>query len=205
MGCWWLSSGTADPVGVDADGSICHGTILRGVDDDMCVPLLIRPTVAVHKSWLAALEEPGYEPAWAEYLDAERLRDEYAFAAYVASQLAEADEDAPRPTGWVPSTYLWFVEGDEFVGRLSIRHRLTPWLRDYGGHVGYDVRPSARGRGHATAMLQQALPWCLDLGIDPVLVTCDVDNVASRRVIEKAGGQFEDRRDGKLRFWVPAG
>jgi predicted acetyltransferase len=54
-------------------------------------------------------------------------------------------------------------------------------------------------------MLQQALPWCLDLGIDPVLVTCDVDNVASRRVIEKAGGQFEDRRDGKLRFWVPAG
>jgi len=205
MGCWWLSSGTADPVGVDADGSICHGTILRGVDDDMCVPLLIRPTVAVHKSWLAALEEPGYEPAWAEYLDAERLRDESAFAAYVASQLAEADEDAPRPTGWVPSTYLWFVEGDEFVGRLSIRHRLTPWLRDYGGHVGYDVRPSARGRGHATAMLQQALPWCLDLGIDPVLVTCDVDNVASRRVIEKAGGQFEDRRDGKLRFWVPAG
>lgn len=176
-----------------------------GVGDDRCVPQLIRPTVAVHKSWLAALEEPGYEPAWGEYLDAERLRDESAFAAYVASQLAEADEDAPRPTGWVPSTYLWFVEGDEFVGRLSIRHRLTPWLRDYGGHVGYDVRPSARRRGHATAMLQQALPWCRDLGIDPVLVTCDVDNVASRRVIEKAGGQFEDRRDGKLRFWVPAG
>jgi predicted acetyltransferase len=82
---------------------------------------------------------------------------------------------------------------------------LTPWLRDYGGHVGYDVRPSARRRGHATAMLRRALPWCRDLGIDPVLVTCDVDNVASRRVIEKAGGQFEDRRDGKLRFWVHAG
>jgi predicted acetyltransferase len=166
---------------------------------------LIRPTVAVHKSWLAALDEPRYQPAWAEFLDVERLHDESAFAAYVASQVADAEQDAPRPVGWVPATILWFVESDEFLGRLSIRHQLTPWLRDYGGHVGYDVKPSARRRGHATTMLRQALPWCRELGIDPVLVTCDVDNVASRRVIEKAGGQFEDRRDGKLRFWVPAG
>jgi predicted acetyltransferase len=77
-------------------------------------------------------------------------------------------------------------------------------LRDYGGHIGYDVRPSARRRGHATAMLRQALPWCIELGIDPVLVTCDVDNVASRKVIENGGGMFEDQRDGKLRYWVPA-
>ncbi len=179
--------------------------IYANVGDDRCVaPHLTRPTIAVHKSWLAALEEPGYAPTWAEYLDLERLRDESAFAAYVATQLAEAEVDGRRPTGWVTATNLWYIDGDEFLGRLSIRHQLTPWLRDYGGHVGYDVKPSARRRGHATAMLQQALPWCRDLGIDPVLVTCDVDNVASRRVIEKAGGQFEDRRDGKLRFWVPA-
>jgi predicted acetyltransferase len=175
------------------------------IGDDRSVAHLTRPTVAVHKSWLAALDEPDYDPTWAEFLDVLRLRDEGAFAAYVAAQLADALEDAPRQSGWVPATHLWFVEGDEFLGRLSIRHRLTPWLRDYGGHVGYDVRPSERRRGHATAMLQQALPWCRELGLDPVLVTCDVDNIASRRVIENAGGQFDDRRDAKLRFWVPTG
>jgi predicted acetyltransferase len=95
------------------------------------------------------------------------------------------------------------VEGDEFLGRTSIRHRLTPALLEIGGHVGYDVRPSARRRGHATAMLQAALVVARDLGIDPALVTCDVDNVGSRTVIERNGGVLEDQRSGKLRFWVP--
>jgi len=96
------------------------------------------------------------------------------------------------------------VEGDEYLGRLAIRHRLTPHLLEYGGHIGYDIRPSARRRGHATAMLGASLPWARELGIDPVLVTCDNDNVGSRKVIEGNGGVLEDRRGVKLRFWVPA-
>jgi predicted acetyltransferase len=48
------------------------------------------------------------------------------------------------------------------------------------------------------------LPICAELGIDPVLVTCDVDNVGSRLAIERNGGVYEDTREGKLRFWVPA-
>jgi predicted acetyltransferase len=172
--------------------------------EDGPVPKLITPSTHVHRSWLEALAEPEYDPRWAEDLDLARLADPAAFENYVEAQRAQADEDAPRPRGWVPATYLWYVEGSEFLGRLSIRHRLSPWLRDYGGHIGYDVRPSARRRGHATAMLREALPWCVELGIDPVLVTCDVDNVASRKVIENGGGKFEDQRDGKLRYWVPA-
>ncbi len=53
-------------------------------------------------------------------------------------------------------------------------------------------------------MLRAALPIARALHIDPVLVTCDVDNVGSRIVIERNGGIFEDQRSGKLRFWVPA-
>ncbi len=164
---------------------------------------LCRPTTRVHRSWLAAVEEPGYGPTWAELLDLRRLAEPDVFAAYVAAQLAEADEAAPRSPRWVPATHLWYIDGTTFLGRLSIRHRLTPWLYDYGGHIGYDVRPSARRQGHATRMLQLSLPWCRSLGIDPVLVTCDVDNEPSRRVIEKAGGIFEDQRDMKLRYWIP--
>ena len=67
------------------------------------------------------------------------------------------------------------------------------------------MKPAARRRGHATAMLQAARPIARCLGIDPVLLTCDTDHVASRRVIESAGGRYEDTRRGKLRFWVPTG
>jgi predicted acetyltransferase len=104
----------------------------------------------------------------------------------------------------VPSTWLWIVdEADEVVGRVSIRHRLTDNLLQVGGHIGYAVIPSARRRGHATAALAQSLRIAAGLGIDPALVTCDDTNVASRRVIEKNGGQLEDVRMSKLRFWVP--
>jgi predicted acetyltransferase len=116
-----------------------------------------------------------------------------------------ATEEGAKPDGWVPATTYWWVDGTEYLGRLQIRHRLTPWLLGAGGHIGYDVRPSARRRGHATAMLANALPIAAGMGIDPVLITCDVDNVASRRVIEVNGGVYENERFGKLRFWVPTG
>jgi predicted acetyltransferase len=52
-------------------------------------------------------------------------------------------------------------------------------------------------------MLTQSLPIAARLGIDPALLTCDEDNEVSRRVILAAGGELEDERHGKLRFWVP--
>jgi predicted acetyltransferase len=127
---------------------------------------------------------------------------EEAFASFVAAVRAERLEETPRPEGFVPDTELWWLEGDELIGRIGIRHRLTPALLEMGGHIGYDVRPSARRRGHATAMLREALSVAHELGIDPVLITCDTDNVGSRTVIERNGGVFEDERGGKLRFWV---
>lgn len=125
-----------------------------------------------------------------------------AFAAYVHWLRTQSDEDTPRPDGYVPSTSLWWIDGTEYLGRLAIRHRLTPSLLEEGGHIGYDVRPSARRQGHATAMLAAALPVARGLGIEDALLTCDVENKWSRRVIEANGGVLEDERSGKLRFWV---
>ena len=105
----------------------------------------------------------------------------------------------------MPLTTLWWLDGDEYLGRLAIRHRLTPRLTDLGGHIGYDVRPSARRRGHATAMLAAALPLARALGIGPALVTCDESDMGSRLVIEANGGVLEDKRGTELRFWVPTG
>lgn len=137
------------------------------------------------------------------------IADDAAFAEFCrrlrgqAAEVAAAPEQKEhRPEGWVPDTILWWVDGTRWIGRLSIRHRLTPFLLEVGGHVGYVVRPRERGRGHATAMLVAALPVAAGLGLDRVLVTCDHDNHASRRVIEKAGGRLEDQRGVKLRYWV---
>lgn len=133
----------------------------------------------------------------------DELHDARQFSTYTERLRSLSDQGTVLPAGIVHSTHLWWVDGDEYIGRLSIRHSLTPWLLEFGGHIGYGVRPSARRRGHATAMLAAALPVAKRLGIDPVLVTCDDTNMASRRVIETNGGVLEDQRGAKLRYWLP--
>ncbi|TCC18166.1 GNAT family N-acetyltransferase [Kribbella speibonae] len=178
------------------------------------MPILVVPTTAVHRSFLAAWDELGpdherWMGARAHAAGAEedwtrnQAADPAEFARLVAEIRREAEPDTALAPGIVHQTVLWFVDGLEFLGRLSIRHDLTPALTEVGGHIGYCVRPSARRRGYATQMLTQSLPIAAALGIEPALVTCDLDNTGSRKVIEAAGGELEDERHGKLRFWVP--
>lgn len=177
------------------------------------MPQLSLPTVEVHRSFLAAMAEfrsEGRGGGADNSMVGRDLRerggrwsDPEVFRRYVAQVISDAREDTPRPAGYVPATTLWWVDGDEYLARISIRHRLTPPLLEWGGHIGYDVRPSARRRGYATQMLAAARPVAARLGIDPALITCDLDNVGSRKVIEANGGVLEDKRAGKLRFWMP--
>lgn len=170
------------------------------------MPQLSDPTVSVHESFVESVREfhtSGTEPPYVARLDADVLADPAEFAAYVHGLIAEKFEESPRPPGYVPGTTLWWIDGSRFLGRLAIRHWLTPALERKGGHIGYDVRPSARLQGHVTAMLRAALPLAGELGIDRALITCDVDNVGSRKVIERNGGEFVDEIDGIYRFWVP--
>jgi predicted acetyltransferase len=179
------------------------------------VPTLIAPRDGVRRSFAEAMDEFRAEgrgtgddrSAIGDFIRtrADGWSSDEAFSLFVASVRAEALEETPRPEGYVPATELWWVDGETFLGRITIRHRLTPQLLEMGGHIGYDIRPSARRRGHATEMLRQTLAIARRMGIDPALITCDVDNIGSRTVIERNGGVLEDERAGKLRFWVPTG
>jgi predicted acetyltransferase len=92
----------------------------------------------------------------------------------------------------VPSTFLFAFVDDRIVGRVAIRHSLNAFLERAGGHIGYVVVPEFRRRGYATTILRLGLQIARDeIGLQKVLITCDVDNVASMRTIERNGGVLE--------------
>jgi len=172
------------------------------------MPELVLPTTRVRESFLEAMDEFVAEGAEDSQTAAWIARhapgwtDPGVFAAFVEAVRADALEETPRPRAHVPCTTLWWVDGEEYLGRIAVRHRLNDFLLEVGGHIGYDVRPTRRRQGHATAMLLHALPWARGLGIDPALITCDADNLGSIGVIEAAGGVLEDVRGVKRRYWV---
>lgn len=99
---------------------------------------------------------------------------------------------------------------ERIVGRVSVRHELNDFLLEVGGHVGYGVLRQWRGRGIATALLRWGLQYLRDLQVERALVTCDDDNIASARTIERCGGVLEDVREvpggaAKRRYWIDLG
>jgi predicted acetyltransferase len=68
------------------------------------------------------------------------------------------------------------------------------------------VIPAERRKGYATEILRQGLAVARSLGAEHILLTCDVANVASARVIEACGGEFESVVEGdggpKHRYWI---
>lgn len=97
----------------------------------------------------------------------------------------------PVNQDWVQNS-TWFWESHrELQGVINLRHRLTPALKQEGGHIGYSVARSFRRQGVASAMLSAVLDHCRVLGIGQTLLTCRSDNIASIRTIEKHGGKLD--------------
>lgn len=166
---------------------------------------LIVPDVRLHASFLDSHREwAGATQDGAGIHEGDDVESPEGFAAFVDSIVAS--EHTPRRPGLVTDTYRWIVEDDRYLGSISFRHELTDYLLNFGGHIGYGVRPSARGRGLASWALAQTLQTARARGYDRVLVTCDDENPASARVIEKNGGALEDTRsDGRRllrRYWI---
>ena len=108
----------------------------------------------------------------------------------------------------IPQRHFWLIDDDEFIGILSLRRGPDEAFIRISGHIGYQVRPSKRRRGYGKELLRRGLQKAKELGITRVLLTCDEDNIASKKVIESNGGQFEKAIliDGgpikKLRYWI---
>lgn len=165
---------------------------------------LIRPDEAYFDSYRTAIEEYCVNEVTT-----------YAFLDMPVQELLKYVDDIETgnnlPDGWVTSTYLWLVDGDEFLGEVNIRHDVNESLLLCGGHIGYGVRCSRWNQGIGSEMLRLALEYAREkLLLKEVLITCNDDNFGSARVIENNGGVLRDKieniKNGKKvltrRYWI---
>jgi len=84
------------------------------------------------------------------------------------------------------STYFC-IEHEEIIGAIRFRHHTSDYIENVIGHVGYETKPTARGKGVARVMLSWVQSNILDFD---AIVTCEADNLASEKVIKRCGGIY---------------
>lgn len=167
---------------------------------------LQEPTIALEGEYLEMADEFRRAGDWTGWND-DIEKGTRNFEAFVG-ELQDYARGRNLPDGLVPCSVYWLARGKRLMGTASLRHRLTDSLLHEGGHIGYGIRPSERRKGYATQLLALMLEKARQRFIGRVLVTCDKDNVASARVIQKNGGHLEDervsRKTGKVkqRYWI---
>jgi len=98
----------------------------------------------------------------------------------------------PHEVHKVPTHHFRMVHATtgEEMGTIRLRIGSTPHIQRYAGHIGYAVHPPFRGHRYAARAVRLVLPLAHELGIDPLWITCDPENIASRRTLELAGAEF---------------
>ena len=169
--------------------------------------ILIRPTVEYAEQILECKKE--YLAANSSMDGSGPLRRIEDPEEYIKT-CAEYEDPERVPSHLVPATQFFFVRksDNKLLGMLQVRHRFNDFLEKYAGHIGYSVRPSERCKGYAKEMLRMALPYCREIGLDKVLITCIDGNIGSEKTILANGGVYEstvhepnDNVDLK-RFWI---
>ena len=128
--------------------------------------------------------------------------DNFVYEEWLEENI-QAEAGLNIPENWVPAIQLVsFDVAGQALGFLNLRLRLNDYLLENGGHIGYSIRPSERGKGYAKETLRQGLQVAKEKNIKKALVTCSVNNPASRAVILSNGGRIEDVRNGVERYWI---
>ncbi len=125
-------------------------------------------------------------------------------------KLSDYEHEENMPDGYVPETRFWLMDDDEFIGSFGIRHRLTPNLEQWGGHIAANISPKHRGKYSSFVGIKLCLAAAAKLGLKRVLMTCDAGNTASYRAILGlmkiyGGEQIPDsivNGHGEHRVWV---
>ncbi|MET9265518.1 GNAT family N-acetyltransferase [Amycolatopsis sp. NPDC004079] len=157
------------------------------------MPELLAPTVRLRRAWLEAhaewgpgLHEDGFGLSASDVVDSPA-----GFAAWVDSLTQDR------------ALYRWLVEDGQVLGGIALRSGPAEYV-SWAGHIGFGIRPSARGRGLASWALREMLPEARELS--RVLLVCAGENLASAKTIERAGGVLDEVRQTEhgpvRRYWI---
>ncbi|HEY1180479.1 MAG TPA: GNAT family N-acetyltransferase, partial [Phytomonospora sp.] len=189
---WGFAGFTAES---DPSTEVMHAWLTRlgGVRTGTDVELVrgrltLEPVAERHRrGYVAMIEECHRDGEGYPWNNAPLARRDFAASA---TELADEARGVGLPDGGAPQrTFVLVEDGVEVLGEFRLRPVITEPYEEHNGHVGYNLRPSARGRGYGTRGLAMLLDEARRLGVPGVLVPVEGDNAASARVIEKNGGR----------------
>lgn len=166
---------------------------------------LVKPQLALKEEYLAFYQE--WKESGESIVPFIVSSDPSDFEGML-DMLAEREKGVGLPEGHVPDSTFWTIDGrNQVVGAVNIRHQLSPFLLNAGGHIGYGIRPSERRKGYATVQLRLSLIEAKKLGIQQALVVCDAINISSEKTILNNGGKADSdfiEEDGNVikRYWI---
>jgi predicted acetyltransferase len=141
---------------------------------------LADPSERYQGSYLEALQEFQAEGRHLEF----SLEEVTAHFGDFVQHLREQADLARIKPGRVPHWVFWLIDGDDYIGRLILRTGVNEHL--------LQIRPSRRRQGYGKLILKYGLERAKAFALERVLLTCDEDNLGSRRIIESHGGILEN-------------
>ncbi len=165
---------------------------------------LVKPTLSMEKEYVEYITE--WEATEEKIVPNAAKRDSMSFKELV-TKWKEYESERMYEKGLVPSSIYFLMDEDKKIyGAIDIRHELNDYLLQYGGHIGYGIRPSQRRKGYASQMLTLTLPIVKELGISKALITCDKNNTGSAKTIMNNGGILENEvingDEITQRYWI---
>lgn len=157
------------------------------------------------------LVEPNekYQKSFENYvLSYDKINDKYYYTKYkkalekfkdYLNDLYSYSVGQDLLQGEVTTSTFWLIDTNEVVGVVRVRHEEV----DNAGHIGYDISPDYRKKGYGSLILKLALEQAINIGMDEVILTCNIENIASKKIIEKNDGKllgtiFDEEEDEYL-------
>lgn len=173
--------------------------------------MLVFPTIEYEQQAKELIEETikldNENPdKWAGF---SRLQEYDDYKEWLQVIINELDKNKLAPGRVTATTYFTVRKSDNrILGIINIRHELNDYLLNFGGHIGYSIRPTERRKGYGNKQLKLGLEKCLNLEIKKVLITCREANMGSAKTIESCNGKLENivfhpnEEENFKRYWI---